>query len=325
MSATNPITPHYESFKKDGVYRVLSLDGGGAKGFYTLGVLKEVEALVGPLHECFDLIYGTSTGSIIGALIALGKDTESIHALYKEHVPTVMSKKFECSRTAALQHLASQVFPDQTFEDFKTDIGIVATKWDLEKPMIFKTDVAQAHGREETFVPGFGVKVADAVQASCSAYPFFKRKHVATSAGHLMQLVDGGYCANNPTLYALADALVSVGKERADVRVLSIGVGIYPQPKSLKTWALRLSPAVRLLQKTLEINTQSMDQLRSVLYKDIQTVRINDTYVQPELATDLMEHNLKKLNMLRLRGSESFADYEDEVRSLLLPADGAIR
>ncbi len=33
--------------------RVLTLDGGGAKGFYTLGVLKEIEAMLGvpPLPE----------------------------------------------------------------------------------------------------------------------------------------------------------------------------------------------------------------------------------------------------------------------------------
>ena len=49
--------------------RVLSLDGGGATGFYTLGVLREVETLAGndPLHKHFDLIFGTSTGSIIAA------------------------------------------------------------------------------------------------------------------------------------------------------------------------------------------------------------------------------------------------------------------
>jgi patatin-like phospholipase/acyl hydrolase len=45
-------------------FRILSLDGGGAKGFYTLGVLKEIEALVQrPLHEAFGLIFGTSTGA----------------------------------------------------------------------------------------------------------------------------------------------------------------------------------------------------------------------------------------------------------------------
>ena len=53
--------------------RVLTLDGGGAKGFYTLGVLKEIEAMVGcPLHQKFDLVFGTSTGAIIASLIALG-------------------------------------------------------------------------------------------------------------------------------------------------------------------------------------------------------------------------------------------------------------
>ena len=54
-------------------FRVLSLDGGGSKGVYTLGVLKEVEAIVkAPLCNVFDLVFGTSTGSIIAALIALG-------------------------------------------------------------------------------------------------------------------------------------------------------------------------------------------------------------------------------------------------------------
>lgn len=52
------------------VFRVPSLDGGGAKGFYTLSALKEIEALVGcPLCEKFDLIYGTSTGAIIATLL----------------------------------------------------------------------------------------------------------------------------------------------------------------------------------------------------------------------------------------------------------------
>lgn len=45
--------------------RILSLDEGGAKGFYTLGVLAEVEAVLPrPIHETFDIIFGTSTGSV---------------------------------------------------------------------------------------------------------------------------------------------------------------------------------------------------------------------------------------------------------------------
>ena len=140
--------------------------------------------------------------------------------------------------------------------------------------MIFKGDVVQAHGRVGTFKPGFGVSIADAVQASCSAYPFFERKVVKTAAGDNVELIDGGYSANNPTLYAIAEAVIAMKKNRADLRVVSVGVGVYPEPKpkGLKMWlAKKYLVTVQLLQKTLEINTQSMDQLRTILFKDIKT------------------------------------------------------
>jgi hypothetical protein len=76
--------------------------------------------------------------------------------------------------------------------------------------------------------------------------------------------------------------------------------------------------SVQLLQKTLEINTQSMDQLRAILFKDIKTIRISDTFEKPEMATDLMEHDLDKLNILRQRGSESFASREKDLREFLM-------
>ena len=192
--------------------RILSLDGGGAKGFYTLGVLREIEAMIGcPLCERFDLIFGTSTGAIIASLLALGMRVEEIHELYEKHVPTVMAKWSQSGKTKALAKLAKEVFGERTFDEVKTGIGIVATRWSTERSMIFKSDITQAHGRKGTFVPGFGVKMADAVQASCSAYPFFKRKVVTTSKGDYVELVDGGYCANNPTLYAIADAVIALG------------------------------------------------------------------------------------------------------------------
>ena len=52
-------------------FRVLSLDGGGSLGVYSLGVLVEIERMLGKrIHEAIDLVYGTSTGSIIGSMIA---------------------------------------------------------------------------------------------------------------------------------------------------------------------------------------------------------------------------------------------------------------
>src|SRR5215467_12699100 len=99
-------------------YRVLTLDGGGAKGFYTLGVLREVEGLVGArLHEKFDLIFGTSTGAIIAAMLALGHSIDEIHELYKKHVVSVMALKKPAEKSARLKVLADEVFAGKKFED----------------------------------------------------------------------------------------------------------------------------------------------------------------------------------------------------------------
>ncbi len=301
--------------------RLLSLDGGGAKGFYTLGVLREIEGMVKrPLHEQFDLIFGTSTGAIIAALLALGKSVKEISDLYEKHVPTVMQRKGRAEKSAALRQLGDAVFENTMFTEMKTGVGLVTTRWVIERPMIFKTSIDQAHGRMGTFSPGFGVRVSDAVQASCSAFPFFDRKTIKTDKGDLIELIDGGYCANNPTLYAIADAVMALKLPPEQLRVVSVGVGVYPAPKqswfSTTRWAQKFL-SVQLLQKTLEINTQSMDQLRHILYRHVPTVRISDTFEQPEMATDLFEHDLKKLNILRQRGAELFAKQEAALQQLL--------
>jgi patatin-like phospholipase/acyl hydrolase len=303
-----------------GVFRILSLDGGGAKGFYTLGVLKEIEGVVKvPLCERFQLIFGMSTGAIIAALLGLGRSVDSIHALYKEHVPTIMRRRTAAGKTKELKHLATTVFGDLGFEVFKTGVGIVATHWEFEKPMIFKRSIEQAHGQKGTFVPGFGCKVADAVQASCSAYPFFKRVKLKTSKGENVEIGDGGFCANNPTVYAITDALRALKLERSHLRVVSLGVGTYPEPKrAFYKACIRNLVTVRLLQKTLNVNTGSMEQLRKLLFGDVPTIRISETFAKPEMATDLMEHNPAKLEMLYQRGRESFAQHEKDLRSFLI-------
>jgi uncharacterized protein len=224
------------NFSAERPCRILSLDGGGAKGFYTLGVLREIEGMIKcPLHEKFDLIFGTSTGAIIAALLALGKTVREINELYETNVPTVMQKKSRAEKSAALKTLGEVVFKDAMFTDMRTGVGIVTTRWVIERPMIFKTSIDQAHGRMGTFSPGFGVGVSEAVQASCSAFPFFERKTIKTDKGDLIELIDGGYCANNPTLYAIADAVMALKLPPEHLRVVSVGVGVYPAPK--QSWS----------------------------------------------------------------------------------------
>jgi patatin-like phospholipase/acyl hydrolase len=303
-------------------FRVLSLDGGGAKGFYTLGILRRIEALIGcPIHQRFNLIFGTSTGAIIASLLALGKSVEEILAIYKKHVPAVMKESGAAERSAALSTLAKQVYGEAQFTEMKTYVGIVATRWIEERPMIFKKSADQAHGGESSFSPGFGVKVGDAVQASCSAIPFFKHKTVVTDKGEKIELIDGGFCANNPTLYAIAEATHALKIRRENLRVVSLGVGTYP-PRALPPWKpnywLNKTPGVKIAHKTFEINTQSMEQLRSLLFKDVPTVRINQEFAEPAMATDMFEYDLDKLNILLQRGTKSYGDNEEKLKQYLL-------
>ena len=298
-------------------------------GFYTLGVLKEVEALLSPqpIHQSFDLIFGTSTGSIIAALLSLGHPVEMIHEAYKKHIPKIMGVKGRQAKSAALKFAATQVFSDVGFDKVQTGLGIVSVKWQFETPMIFKSKKTQAHGRRATFDPGFGCTIAEAVEASCSAYPFFERKVVTTSKGKF-ELMDGGYCANNPTLYAIVDATVALGFSQESCRVLSIGCGRYPEPQygmmrgirryGLVEWVMRRFWLVQLMQKMFEVNTSSMDQLCRLLFKDVQTIRVSGSFSKPEMATDMFEHDLGKLNRLCQQGAESFGRHEDAIIKLLL-------
>ncbi|MGE0128961.1 MAG: patatin-like phospholipase family protein [Blastocatellales bacterium] len=299
-------------------FRILSLDGGGSKGVYTLGILREVEALAKRLlHEEFDLIYGTSTGAIIAALLALGYDIETVTKMYLEIIPDVMQHKSRSKRSAALRENAEKIFGDKKFGSFLTDIGIVSMHYDNAKPMIFKVSVKQAHGRSSTFAPGFGCTIADALMASTAAFPFFKRLKVQTQNQGEPEVMDGGFVANNPTLFAIADAIKAYKLPKEMLRVLSLGVGIYNEPQRkfyyrllFKLWPFYLTP------KILDASTNTIEQLRAILFPEVQTVRINDAFPQKEYETDLLESDRDKLMKLNSLGRESFAKQEGRLKEV---------
>jgi len=299
-------------------FRILSLDGGGSKGVYTLGILREVEALARrPLNEEFDLIYGTSTGAIIAALLALGNDIEHITQTYFDLIPDVMQHKRRFKRSAALRRNAEKIFEEKKFDAFLTDIGIVSTHYDNAKPMIFKTSIKQAHGRASTFAPGFGCTIVDALMASTAAFPFFERPRVQTQNQGAPEVMDGGFVANNPTLFAIADAINAYKLPKDKLKVLSLGVGVYNEPQRkfyyemlFKLWPFYLTP------KILDANTNTIEQLRAILFPDVQTVRINDAFPQKEYETDFLDSDRDKLVKLNSLGRESFAKQERQLKDL---------
>ncbi len=117
--------------------------------------------------------------------------------------------------------------------------------------------------------------------------------------------------------------MIALKRAYSDLRVISIGVGVYPEPRRWRSWLAKRFLSVQLLHKTLNVNTVSMEQLRSILFKDIWTVHINETFERPEMATDLMKSNLSKLNSLYQRGGKSFASHEAQIKLALGAAPAA--
>ncbi len=297
-------------------YYILSLDGGGSLGVYTLGVLVEIERMLDkPLHEVFDLTFGTSTGSIIASMLALGDDVETtIHDRYFEIAPDVMSRWLPSSKTAALERHADEVFGEKKFDEFLIGIGIVGTHLEYNRPIVFKNTVDQSHGSAGSFLPGFGCTISEAVISSCAAYPVFKKKLVQTSNHGDRVVIDGGFVANNPTLFAITDALGPLGISPDDIRVLSIGTGNYPsKTRIVSRVSARLSP-LQTFMTLLKTGSNTIEELRTLIFGDIRTVRIDDVFADVNYRTDFVEADSEKLKKIFQLGRKSFESREQELR-----------
>src|ERR1700749_1430899 len=87
--------------RPDGPKRILAIDGGGMRGALAVGILSKLEQTLRDklgrpdlvLADYFDLIGGTSTGAIIAAGLALGRDAAYLRELYHRLGPLVFEQR----------------------------------------------------------------------------------------------------------------------------------------------------------------------------------------------------------------------------------------
>lgn len=161
----------------------LALGSGGAKGFAELGVLRAFEEN----GVEFDIISGTSIGSIIGAFYANGYTSTDIGELLKRvdigDIKNVFMLKMDM---------------DGLFGVIDKAIGSINIE-ELKKPF-FTVATEMETGDEVTFSKG---RVADALCASSCFVPFFKPYEIDG-----VKYVDGAYANSIP-----ADKVKNAGAE----------------------------------------------------------------------------------------------------------------
>lgn len=300
-------------------YRILCIDGGGSKGMYSIGVLSELEKALGnDIYKSFDLIYGTSTGAIIASMLALGIPVQKIKEYYLGLIPEIMGCFGSFRKSKKLSEKGADIFGELKFNAFKTDIGIIAMNYKTQEPLVFKTDVQRAHGSKGSFIPGFGVTILDAIEASAAACPIFCKKVLETENKGTVEAVDGGFIANNPTMFALIDAKHMLGLPDRQIKVLSIGVGNYVEKgMGLRHSIFSYFEVGKLFNRLLVASSNTIDVECRLLFPDIPIVRINETFNKPEYGTNMVERNPEKLKTMFQLGLRSFANFESDIKTRL--------
>lgn len=194
-------------------FRILSLDGGGVRGYLTVSILEKIEEYLNvhcasQMHigRRFDLISGTSIGGILALGLALGYSARDLRGKLYDLIPKVFGQKSRRDQLTALcnpkynseclEEEVQALFGSKTLDDLETDVCVTSLSLIDAKPRLHKTDYFSRNmGRIAT-------KLVDVAMATAAAPTYFK----AHSSEYSANLVDGGLIANNPSVIALIDA-----------------------------------------------------------------------------------------------------------------------
>ncbi len=206
---------------KNGVKRILSLDGGGIRGALTLGYLEKIESIVKSIYpkyrlcDYFDLIGGTSTGAIIAAGLSIGLSVKEIREKYLDIGSKIFQKKRKWWNLqkylkasyddSVLNKKLQDIFGDILIGDheIKTGLCIIAKRADTNSiwPVI-------NHPKGKFYNSPEGknknIPLWQMVRASCAAPSYFKPQKIQIGGNINAPFIDGGVSmANNPALTLL--------------------------------------------------------------------------------------------------------------------------
>jgi patatin-like phospholipase/acyl hydrolase len=221
-------------------FRVLSLDGGGVRGYLTAIILAHIETELNkafkpeiPLGHRFDLIAGTSIGGITALGLAIGKKASEILELYEKQLRLVfefreqpwIGSKSKYTNTM-LRKMLREFFEDKVLKEVNVPVCITSVSLPLGEPSFYRSYYENAKRLNE--------KLRDIALATSAAPSYFPAyKPVDFTVGDYQ--IDGGVCANNPAVVAIIESLkyfqtplrpcAVKPNNHPDIVMLSLGTG----------------------------------------------------------------------------------------------------
>lgn len=299
-------------------FNILCIDGGGVRGIYPAHILKRVEEAFNiKILESFDMVVGTSTGSIIAGAIAVDYPLTDVVKLFEEKSRDIFGKKKGLSLSGIiksrydqkeLKEILDLAIGSRTLSETKIKLVIPATDVANGNVHVFKSKYL------DEFVRDTNVKIADAILASCAAPTYFDPKMVG-EAGYM--LADGGLWANNPSIVALTEAMGKLQIDKSRVKILSIGTGIKTINYDLsevenKKWGIFQGwEGIKLLNLIL--------YLQSVSDTNKATLILGDNYlrINYEVDKDLPLDNTKILMEMKNRADFTFTHNSEKIKRFL--------
>lgn len=282
-------------------YKILSLDGGGIKGVFTLGVLSQFENFLGkPINNYFDLIVGTSTGGIIALGLGKGFSANDLLDFYihmgcdifpgNRILKSLKHWGFSKYKNEILKNRIVEKFGDTRLGESKIRLIIPSQNLDTGEVHLYKTahhiDLKEDYRLKMT-------EVALSTSAAPTYFPTFK-------ASNGLYLVDGGIYANNPISIAATEAVGVLCWPYSDINILSIGCTNEPiDIKAAKKYSLGKGYwAIKLLQLIMKGQSSAAIGMATHL-TNRGVVRIDETVAKGKFSLDSVSaiENLKGLGM----------------------------
>ncbi len=298
-------------------FNILALDGGGIRGLYTSYILEKIEQSFNiKLNEFFDLLIGTSTGSIIASAIALNTPIIEVSKLYESRGKEIFRKrKIHCW---GLLGLWNSKYNNKSFKKVLEEIFPTKTLKEIDKPlMIVSSDILNHNvyihkssylSKIEPYTRDGDTKLTDAILSSCAAPTYFDP--VRLHNGYF--LADGGLWANNPSILGLTEAISKFKRNVNEVYVLSIGTGnkIISYNKTRRSWGFFTGwQRSKLIDYIMNISSQAGTNISNLLLKE-NYCRINSDIHH---ALD----DVSNLDNLKSYADKSFLDNKSKIENFL--------